>query len=618
MRANIRISVPRVLFLLVTLPAVSLLLLSSPGSAQDTDGSSELEQAFQQKIDATSSRDLDKVVKLCEAAIKKGLDEGSLEQAQQLASSVLFQQADQLGQKIFATGAQDPRWRVYRSQALGKLQKAVKFSPKMGDAFLLIAKLNALPGGDKKQSKVAVEKAVELAGDDQEALSSALFYRATVAEDDEAQLADLNEAIKINPENMDAVRVRGLYYIRKQEPQKALKDLGKWLESDEPNADNYNQVAQQLMMTGEKFDDVMQKEAIQILDKAIEIAPDNPATMVMRARINLIGENLEETVKDLSRAIELDPKNIEALLLRGSTLSELEKYSDALADINKAIGISPTFGAFQLRSMIYSQQQDFEKAIADIALLLNSDPENSMFLRQIAILFNANDEPSKAIKIYERLLKKDPKGSWDNKSNVEKIGIMQRRAASLRGLGDAHLSTGEHGKAVKDFQEALDLGIQIQGLEVEEDAEEPSRLDDGVLNNLAWVLATSPDDEVRDGKLAVDYATQAAELTEFKEAHILSTLASGYAEVGDFKNAIKYIEDAIELNKAAGKEAVDKTRTDAQRESLGKEYESYKQKKPWRELQNVEKEEESKAESDSKDEDEDEDEDKDEDKKGGL
>ena len=615
MRANIRISVPRVLLLIVVLPAVSMLLNGSSVSGQETDGSAELEQAFQQKIDATSSRDLDKVVKLCEAAIKKGLDESSLAQAQQLASSVLFQQADQLGQKIFASGAQDPRWRVYRSQALNKLQKAVKFTPDMGDAFLLIAKLNALPGGDKKQSKVAIEKAVELAGDDREALSSALFYRATVAEDDEARLADLNEAIKINPENMDAIRVRGLYYIRNQEPEKALKDLGKWLESDEPNADNYNLVAQQLMMTGEKFDEAMQKEAIQILDKAIEIAPDNPATMVMRARINLIGENLEEAVKDTSRAIELDSKNIEALLLRGSTLSELERYSDALADINKAIGISPTFGAFQLRSMIYSQQQEFEKAIADIALLLNSDPENTMFLRQIAILFNANDEPSKAIKIYERLLKKDPKGSWDKKGNQEKIAIMQRRAASLRGLGDAHLSTGEHTKAVEDFQEALDLGIKIQGLEVEEDVEEPSSLDDGVLNNLAWVLATSPDDKVRNGKLAIDYATQAAELTEFKEAHILSTLASGYAEVGDFENAIKYIKDAIELNKAAGEEAVDKTRTDAQRESLGKEYESYKQKKPWRELQNVEKEkEESKAKSESKDKEED----KEEDKKGGL
>jgi tetratricopeptide (TPR) repeat protein len=601
------------LFFLVILPLVSSLFISGTSFGQDDDGTADLEQAFQEKIDATSSRDLDKVVKLCESAIKKGLDEGSLEQAQQLASSVLFQQAEQLGAKIFSTGAQDPRWRVYRSQALSKLKKAVKYSPKMGEAFLLTAKLNALPGGDKKQSKLAVEKAVELAGDDREQLSAALFYRATLAEDDEAQLADLNQAIKINPKNMDAIRVRAAYYFRQQEPEKAMQDLNKWLESDEPNADNYIQVAQQLMMTGDKFDDAMQKEAIRILDKAIEIAPKNPATLTMRARVNMISENLEEAVKDTSRAIELDKNNLEALLLRGSILSELERYDEALADINKAIRLQPTFGAFQLRSMIYSQQQDFEKAIADIALLLNSDPENSLFLRQLAILFNANDEPSKAIKLYEKLLKQDPKGSWETKAAAEKIGIMQRRAASLRGLGDAHLSTGEHGKAVKDFQEALALGVEIRDLEVEEEAEEPIPLDDGVLNNLAWVLATSPDDSVRDGKLAVQYATQAAELTEFKEAHILSTLASGYAEVGDFENATKYIQDAIELNKVAGEEAVDKTRTDSQRESLGKEYESYKQKKPWRELQDVEKEkEDSKAESDP----EDKTEDKTEDKKG--
>ena len=413
MRANSWISVSRVLFFLVILPLVSSLLICGPSFGQDEDGSADLEQAFQEKIDATSSRDLDKVVKLCESAIKKGLDEGNLEQAQQLASSVLFQQAEQLGEKIFSTGAQDPRWRVYRSQALSKLKKAVKYSPKMGEAFLLTAKLNALPGGDKEQSKVAVEKAVELAGDDREQLSAALFYRATLAEDDEAQLADLNQAIKINPKNMDAIRVRAAYYFRQQEPEKAMQDLNKWLESDEPNADNYIQVAQQLMMTGDKFDDAMQKEAIRILDKAIEIAPKNPAALTMRARVNMISENLEEAVKDTGRAIELDKKNLEALLLRGSILSELERYDEALADINKAIRLQPTFGAFQLRSMIYSQQQDFEKAIADIALLLNNDPENSLFLRQLAILFNANDEPSKAIKLYEKLLKQDPKGSWE-------------------------------------------------------------------------------------------------------------------------------------------------------------------------------------------------------------
>ncbi len=79
MRANIWISVPRVFFVLIVLPVLSVLLLSGTSAAQETDGSAELEQAFQQKIDATSSRDLDKVVKLCEAAIKKGLDEGIID-----------------------------------------------------------------------------------------------------------------------------------------------------------------------------------------------------------------------------------------------------------------------------------------------------------------------------------------------------------------------------------------------------------------------------------------------------------------------------------------------------------------------------------------------------------
>ena len=62
----------------------------------------------------------------------------------------------------------------------------------------------------------------------------------------------------------------------------------------------------------------------------------------------------------------------------------------------------------------------------------------------------------------------------------------------------------------------------------------------GLLNNLAWVLATSPNDKVRDGKRSIELATKACELTEYKEAHILSTLASGYAEEGDFETAKKW------------------------------------------------------------------------------
>ena len=99
-----------------------------------------------------------------------------------------------------------------------------------------------------------------------------------------------------------------------------------------------------------------------------------------------------------------------------------------------------------------------------------------------------------------------------------------------------------------------------------------------MLNNFAWVLATSPDDKLRDGKRAVQLATKACEVTKHKKAHILSTLAAAYAETGDFATALKWSQKAVELG-------VEKKEVDDQ---LKQELESYKKKKPWRERQTVE------------------------------
>jgi hypothetical protein len=49
-------------------------------------------------------------------------------------------------------------------------------------------------------------------------------------------------------------------------------------------------------------------------------------------------------------------------------------------------------------------------------------------------------------------------------------------------------------------------------------------------------------------------ATKACELTDYKEAHILSTLASTYAELGDFETAIKWSEKSVELGEGDMKE----------------------------------------------------------------
>lgn len=128
------------------------------------------------------------------------------------------------------------------------------------------------------------------------------------------------------------------------------------------------------------------------------------------------------------------------------------------------------------------------------------------------------------------------------------------RTWRFRGLSRKNL--GEYGKAIADYREAIRLDPQF-GL---------------VLNNLAWILATCPDEKYRDGKEAVAVATKACELTEWKKADDLNALSAAYAEAGDFDNAVKWQSQAVELT------------ADASKEDYRSRLELYKAGKPYRDI----------------------------------
>lgn len=78
-------------------------------------------------------------------------------------------------------------------------------------------------------------------------------------------------------------------------------------------------------------------------------------------------------------------------------------------------------------------------------------------------------------------------------------------------------------------------------------------------NSAAWVLATAPVMAIRNGTRAVELARKAAELTNWKKAHILQTLAAAYAETGNFSEAVRWQNKALEFPEHAtnfGQEAL--------------------------------------------------------------
>jgi membrane associated rhomboid family serine protease/Flp pilus assembly protein TadD len=140
--------------------------------------------------------------------------------------------------------------------------------------------------------------------------------------------------------------------------------------------------------------------------------------------------------------------------------------------------------------------------------------------------------------------------------------------AARRGLVGAYLRKGDSAKALQVFEEIL--GARAQNAEGRrflgdlclEDKlyreaihyyEEALRLDPNdaaTHNNLAWLLATSEDEQFRDPERALAHAQKAVALDGWKEAAFIDTLAEALYVNGRFDEAVETQTKALERDPA--------------------------------------------------------------------
>jgi len=108
--------------------------------------------------------------------------------------------------------------------------------------------------------------------------------------------------------------------------------------------------------------------------------------------------------------------------------------------------------------------------------------------------------------------------------------LQPRNESHLHNLGVILTALGRHRAAVAAYRRALELNPASAGTH----------------NNIAWIMATSPDPSVRDGTSAVLHARRA--LAAVDNPAWMDTLAAALAEAGDFDQAVQVEERAYELS----------------------------------------------------------------------
>jgi Flp pilus assembly protein TadD len=171
------------------------------------------------------------------------------------------------------------------------------------------------------------------------------------------------------------------------------------------------------------------------------------------------------------------------------------------------------------------EKGEFGLAVAWFKKAVERTPADAEAHQNLASALAAQGRLEEAIPLFQKALQLNPahEGARSNLAAAVAQRQQWNQAESHYVAGADFLKTHQVSEAVAEFK--LAVGLRPDWPEA--------------LNNLAWLLATYGDPQIRDGTNAVILAERACALTRETNVWMLSTLAAAYAEAGRFSEAIR-------------------------------------------------------------------------------
>ncbi|HVM50145.1 MAG TPA: tetratricopeptide repeat protein [Candidatus Acidoferrum sp.] len=324
--------------------------------------------------------------------------------------------------------------------------------------------------------------------------------------------AHFAEAVRIHPNYPEALANLGLCRQQAGQEQEAIDLLLKSVRVQSSPAVEYN-LGELLSRRGELA------PAESHYRTALKENPEFAEAWCGLGQLKARQGQVAEAVQCYTTALRFKPGLVAAHEALGGMLEAQKKLDQAIPHFEAAVRSAPTDpNAHYNLAAALNAKGDFAGAAAQYAETCRLRPDDLEARRNLALALLGQGKLAEAASQLEQVLRVRPD------------------AATEHYLALALDSQGQTAAALPHYREAVRLAPDTALY----------------LNDLAWILATSPQAELRNGAEAVQLAETACKLSGGKEARCYGTLDAAYAEVGRFDDAVATATKARDLALAAG------------------------------------------------------------------
>ena len=196
--------------------------------------------------------------------------------------------------------------------------------------------------------------------------------------DDDGATADLNEAVRRDPNDPQSRAARGQYRLGRMRLDEALADANEAIRLAPTCPDGYS-VRAGVASWKQEYD-----KALADLNRAIQLDPWEASAIRREGSSGPGSTRTRRPWPTSTRRSAAIPTSEHALAARGQFFGQVNRLDEALADADAAIRLAPKYpDGYLLRSGVSNQRHEFDKAIADatMGIKLDTRDANAFVLR---------------------------------------------------------------------------------------------------------------------------------------------------------------------------------------------------------------------------------------------